>query len=304
MFSATSFHATVAKPPQCAPFLPPAPPGPILLPPTKAGTLFINEVLPLSNHTWDCSEVGTVKEKHNMWIELYNPQNQAFDLFAIHAAFDTGVGTGRVYLSYGTAIAAHGFCVLFPELGAIFSRTKTSLVRLLFNGIVIDQVLVPPSLAYEQSYARIPDGGKDWRVTSTPTIDASNTPPVVTPTPTRSSTATKTGVGKYASKTSGSTAGSSTSSTVGTTQTAPENVGGQPAPSDAAQPAWGRLQMPSSTSAPSPVAITPTDIAPVTSPAAPAADTSADVPRKVLFSSLAVVIAGVLFLCWRRFKPT
>jgi len=39
-------------------------------------------------------------------------------------------------------------------------------------------------------------------------------------------------------------------------------------------------------------------------PAAPAEDTSADVPRKVLFSSLAVVLAGVLFLCWRRFKPT
>lgn len=308
MFSMAPFHATVAKPPQCAPLLPPAPPGPLQLPPTKAGTLFINEVLPLSNHTWDCSEVGTVKQKHNMWIELYNPQNQAFNLSAIHAAFDTGVGTGRMYLSPGTAIAAHGFFVVFPELGAIFSQTKTSLVRLLFNGVAIDQVLVPPSLGYDQSYARIPDGGKDWRVTSTPTIDASNTPPAITPTPTRSPTATKTGGGIQQSAAGSSTVSSSTvgSSSSGTTEVAPQNADGQPTPSDGVQPAWSGLQMPSA-SASSPVATAPTDIAPAMTPAAPtgpAADTGADVPRKVLFSSLAVVLAGVLFLCWRRFKPT
>ncbi len=309
MFSMSPFHATVAKPPQCAPFLPPAPPGPLLVPPTKAGTLFINEVLPLSNHTWDCSEVGTVKKKHNTWIELYNPQNQAFDLAAIHAALDTGVGTGRFYLSPGTAIAAHGFFVVFPELGALFSRTKTSVLRLLFNGILIDQVLVPPSLGYDQSYARIPDGGKDWRVTSTPTIDASNSPPAVTPTPTRSPTATSTGVGKQQSASGSSTVGSNTvsSSTTGTTAVTAQNADGQPTPSDGVQPAWNGLQVPSSTSISSPVATTPTDIAPDTTPSAPAAltaDNSADVPHKVLFSSLAIVVAGVLFLCWRRFKPT
>jgi hypothetical protein len=303
MFSMAPFHATVAKPPQCAPFLPPAPPGPLLLPPTKAGSLFINEVLPLSNHTWDCSEVGTVKQKHNMWIELYNPQNQAFNLSAIHAAFDTGAGTNRGYLPFGAAIAAHGFFVIFPDIGGVFSSTKTSLLRLLFNGIVIDQVLVPTSLGYNQSYARIPDGGKDWRITSLPTIDASNTPPAVTPTPTRSPTATKTG-GIQQSATGSSTVGGVGSSTTGTTQVAPQNADGQPTPSDGVQPAWSGLQMPSSTGASSPVATAPTDIAPAMTPAAPAADTSADVPRKVLFSSLAVVLAGVLFLCWRRFKPT
>ncbi|MDQ2886127.1 MAG: hypothetical protein M3Y39_08565 [Chloroflexota bacterium] len=239
-----------------------------------------------------------------MWIELYNPQNQALDLFAIHAAFDTGAGTGRDYLAQGSAIAAHGFLAIFPELGAIFSRTKTSLLRLLFNGIVIDQVLVPPSLNYEQSYARIPDGGKDWRVTSTPTIDASNTPPAVTPTPTRSPTATKTGGGIQQSATGSSTVGGVGSNTSGTTQAAPQNADGQPTPSDGVQPAWSGLQMPSSATVSSPVATAPVDIASDTTPTTPVADNSADVPRKVLFSSLAVVLAGVLFLCWRRFKPT
>lgn len=308
MFSMSPFHATVAKPPQCAPFLPPAPPGPLLVPPTKAGTLFINEVMPLSNHTWDCSEVGTGKKDHNMWIELYNPQNQAFNLYGAHAIFDNGSGTSPSRLPFGAAIAAHGFLVIFPEIGGVFPRAK-QLLRLLFNGMIIDQVLVPPSLGYDQSYARIPDGGKDWRITSTPTIDASNTPPAVTPTPTRSSTATNTGIGKQQSTPGNSIVGSNTvsSSTGGTTAVAPQNADGQPTPSDGVQPAWNGLQMPSSASAPSPVATAPTDIASDTTPTTsvpPAADNSADAPRKVLFSSLAVVVAGVLFLCWRRFKPT
>jgi hypothetical protein len=58
----------------------------------------------------------------------------------------------------------------------------------------IDQVLIPPSWRNDQSYARIPDGGKDWRVISTPTIGASNTLPSITPTPTRIHTVKKTGV--------------------------------------------------------------------------------------------------------------
>ena len=248
--------------------------------------------------------MGTVKQKHNMWIELYNPQNQVFNLSAIHAAFDTGSGTNRGYLPFGAAIAAHGFFVIFPDIGGVFSSTKTSLLRLLFNGMVIDQVLVPTSLGYNQSYARIPDGGKDWRITSLPTIDASNTPPAVTPTPTRSPTATKTGGGIQQSATGSRTVGRVGSSTTGTTEVAPQNADGQPTPSDGIQPAWSGLQMPSSTGASSPVATAPTDIAPAMTPAAPTADTGADVPRKVLFSSLAVVLAGVLFLCWRRFKPT
>jgi hypothetical protein len=308
MFSMSPFHATVAKPPQCAPFLPPAPPGPLLVPPTKAGTLLINEVMPLSNHPWDCSEVGTGKKDHNMWIELYNPQNQAFDLYAAHAIFDNGSGTSPSRLPFGAAIAAHGFLVIFPEIGGVFPRAK-QLLRLLFNGNVIDQVLIPPTWVNDQSYARIPDGGKDWRVTSTPTIDASNTPPAVTPTPTRSPTATNPGVGKQRAAPGSSTVGSNTvsSSTTGTTGVTSKNADGQPAPSNGVQPAWNGLQMPSSSNTSSPVATTPTDIAPDTTPAAPAAltaDNSADVPRKVLFSSLAIVVAGVLFLCWRRFRPT
>jgi hypothetical protein len=307
LFSASIFHATVTSPPQCAPLLPPAPAVPLVQPSAKAGTLLINEVLPLSKRTWDCSEVGTSKEKHNMWIELYNSQNQAFDLSAVHTHFDTGAGTNRAYVLTGSAIAAHGFFVFFPEIDGFFSQTKTSLVRLLFNGSVIDQVLVPPALGYEQSYARIPDGGKDWRITSTPTINASNTSPVLTPTPTRShATATKTVIYKYPPTTasSGTTGSSAGGGAAGTTQATAENPDGQPTPSDGVQPAWNGLQVPSSPGASSAVATAPTDLAPDTTSAAPVADNSADVPRKVLFSSFAVVAAGVLFLCWRRFKPT
>lgn len=296
-FSVTTIRVSVAHPPQCAPFLAPAPPGPLLQPPTKAGTLFINEVLPLSNRTWDCSEVGTSKQNHNMWIELYNPQSQAFDLYTIHAALDSGSGTQQGFLPFGAAIAAHGFFVVFPEIGGLFAHTENSLLRLLFNGVVIDQVLVPPALGYDQSYARIPDGGANWRVTSQPTIDATNTPPIVTPTPTRSHTSTKTGTSKQTS-----TKGSNTTSTTAVT---PEQASsGQPAQSNGVQPAWSGLQMPSARGTLSPVATVPADVGPNTTPTAPVTDNNVDVPRKILFSSLAVVIAGVLFLCWRRFKPT
>lgn len=236
----------------------------------------------------------TNKKDRNAWIELYNPQNQAFDLYAAHAAIDTGSGTARSRLLYGTAIAAHGFFVIFPEADPFFPNTKKSLLRLLFNDVVIDQVLIPPALGYDQSYARIPDGGASWRVTSTPTIDASNTTPTVTPTPTRS-TSTKTSTSNRQAITSGST--------VVTTGTAPGNTDGQLTHSNGVQPSWSGLQMPSA-SASSPTTTAPAYIAPDTAPAAPVTDNSADVPRKIVLSSLAVVIAGAIFLCWRRFKPT
>ena len=294
-FSAAIVSPLATHPPQCAPYLPPAPAGPLLQPPSKAGTLFINEVLPLSEHTWDCSEVGTGKAKHNTWVELYNPQNQAFDLYSTHAAYDNGAGTQRAFLPFGAAIAAHGFFVIFPD--PFYVHSGKSLLRLLFNGNVIDQVLVPPSLNYEQSYARMPDGGASWRVTSTPTIDASNIPPVVTPTPAHTSRSTKIVSSRLPSRIG--------SSTPGTVDLAPQNgEDGQPATPEGTQPAWGALQMPS-TRKPSPVATSPLEDSPSTAPpASQATEDGADTPRKILFSSLATVLAGALFLCWRRFKPT
>jgi hypothetical protein len=94
---------------------------------------------------------------------LYNPQSQAYNLYAAHASFDTGPNTLPFYLPLGAVIAPHGYLVLFPSM---FSGTliKANL-RLIIAGVTIDQVTIP-SLTIDQSYARIPDGSNSWQITN------------------------------------------------------------------------------------------------------------------------------------------
>ncbi len=298
-FSVTMLYTVTLPPPQCVPFAPPAVPGPLVQPSAKAGIVLINEVLPFSQHTWDCSYIGTANNQaHNMWVELYNPQNQALDLFSMANKFDRGPGTSPSYLPFGSAIPAHGFLVIFPENSIPFSTTETFSLRLLFGNVVIDQVNFSPPIGTEQSYARIPDGSPNWQITSTPTIDASNTPVSVTATPTHT-------LKHPSTKGSGSTRQRTTNKSVaGNTSATTNKTSRRSAIATGTQPAWSNLQLPSGSTS-SPKATTSVDSSSNnTTTTPPATNDTVDLPRKVLFTSLAIVLASVLFLCWRRFKPT
>jgi hypothetical protein len=87
-------------------------------------------------------------------------------------------------------IPAQGFVVLFSST-ITTSMTMSTLIRLVINGQLIDQVTVPP-LAVNTSYARIPDG-KTWYITTSPTIDEGNKlTTIAQTTPTAKATSTPT----------------------------------------------------------------------------------------------------------------
>jgi hypothetical protein len=183
-FATLISYASSASTHGCAPLVPPPVPGSPLPAPAIPGKLLINEVLSLPGSRWNCSEqTNTYSITSDSWVELYNPQSQAYNLYTVHATFDTGSNTMPFYFPLGAVIAAHGYLVLFPSM---FSGTLIQAnLRLLIAGVIIDQVHIP-SLPIDQSYARIPDGSNLWQITNTPTIDSSNNPsqlnPVASPT--------------------------------------------------------------------------------------------------------------------------
>ncbi len=262
-------HASSASIHGCAPPIPPPLPGSPVPAPAIPGILLVNEVLSMPGSTWNCSELNkTFSISDDSWVELYNPQNQPFNLYAAHASFDTGPNTFVYYFPFGAAIAAHGYLVLFP---ARYSDTPINgaNLRLLIAGVIIDQVTVP-TLPLDQSYARIPDGSNTWRVTNTPTIDASNMTSQVSPAPTSSPPNQEPGGHGNASST--------------------------PTLATGTQPAWSNLQLPAQAATSTP------DVNPslITSPA-PASD-GWDTPRRILLTILAVALASMLFWVWRLFN--
>lgn len=258
----------------CAPPIPPAVPGSPAPAPATPGIILINEVLLVPHSTWNCSEAKTYSPVNDAWIELYNPQNQPFDLYASRAKIDTGSNTNAFYFPSGAVIEPYGFLVIFPGVfSGLFLGTPSPemTLRLVIGGVTIDQVTVP-SLAPDQSYARIPDGGSTWELTGTPTIDASNT-----------------GSQSSSSASSGSS-GSGSGNTPGTL------VNGT-------QPAWSSLTLPGSASATVPADSTSQNNTPQTyssSPTTPA-NAPSDVPRRILLTVLVVVLGLMLFWCWRLF---
>jgi len=151
--------------------------GTATYPPIQAGKVVINEVLsnPGSNTLWNCTT-----QMNSPWLELFNTQNQAYDLSSF-AALDHGPGTARYYFTGKSIIAAHGYLVIYPSL--FIFQSQTPLLRLLFEGVSVDEITIP-ILGTDQSYIRLPDGGQSWQSTSTPTIGASNTPSAATTTAT------------------------------------------------------------------------------------------------------------------------
>lgn len=265
----------------CAPATPPPVAGTLAQPEATAHVVFLNEVLSNPGSVWNCSGQGVSSSSNNAWVELYNSQNQAFDLYAVHSSLDAGPNTTPFYFPVGTAIASHGFLVIFPPL-ALFAQSSStpgsSLLRLLINGTLVDQVTLVP-LVSDTSYARMPDGGDTWKATDAPTIDASNATPIPTPTPiyTPKPSSTKTDSQK-----------SSTPSTVSTLDRTTINTSNQ---TTGIQPAWNALSVPTPMSS-VPEATTQGNVPNST----PQATDTADLPQKVLLTSLAA--ASLLALLW------
>lgn len=272
----SSAHST--EPPSCASSAPTNVTETPVPPPATSGLVLINEVLTNPAHAWDCS-APTLKKP---WIELYNPQNQAFDLYAAHTELDLTPGSYTYSLPLGSVIAAHGFLVFFPESRSYVNAT----LSLLLNGIVVDQIAAPP-LAADQSYARTQDGSTDWQTSSVPTIASSNTivipPTPPPPTPTQSHRITPTPT-KPHPKTTGSSPGKQA------TRTEPPALG--------TQPSWDQLQIPGTTTLTSdnPAA------QPATTPVSNVPQSSGDeTKKKLLISCIAILLIIALLWCMKLF---
>lgn len=256
----------------CAPIIPPSLVGSPIPAPATPGKLLINEVLSLPGSRWNCSEPqNTYSMTNDSWIELYNPQNQAYNLYAAHATFEIGSSTKPFYLPSGSVIAPHGYLVLF--LSTFSGTLISSNLRLLIQGVTIDQINIP-SLAVDQSYARIPDGSISWQITNTPTIDTSNNT---------------------------SQSGLLISPTVSSSNKSPANQGyatSTPVPISGTQTIWSSLQFPTPASVDTPVA-KPT-VAYTSSSLTPVND-GWDTPRRILITTLVIMLALMLFWCWRLF---
>jgi hypothetical protein len=142
--------------------------------------------------------------------------------------------------------------------------------------VTIDQVNIP-SLPVDQSYARIPDGSNVWQITNTPTVDSSNN--ISQPGPLASPTVSSPGQGPASS-------GYATST---------------PAPILGTQTAWRSLQFPTPVVIQTPIA-KPTAAYP-SSLSSPMND-GWDTPHRILITTLLVVLASMLFWCWRLFTTS
>ncbi len=290
----TPSSVSAAQRHDCASPIPHTVPGTLVQPPTTQGILVINEVLLRPGSIWNCSEY--TMSTNDVWIEMYNPQNQPFDLYSVHSSIDAGPNTSQYYLPFGAAIAPHGFLVIFPRY-RFFQATESQTLRLLIGSAVIDEVTIPP-LGKDQSYARMPDGSPNWFITDTPTIDVSNTSPVVSP-PSRKAKAEATATVRATQRASKSThartngsGGNSfdSSSDTGTNSRQQQNNG--------VQPSWSSLKHPGELTTPPPATTQSGNNTPTVNSSA------SDVFHKILLTVLAIALMLSLFWCWHLFRPS
>ena len=261
----------------CAQPVPPGIPGSPAPAPAASGVIVINEVLLVPHSTWNCSEHGAYFLTTDSWIELYNTQNQPFDLYASHATIADNTNTASYFLPIGTSIAAHGYLVLFPYTDSFFHETSTPTLKLVISNVVVDQVAVP-LLGPDQSYARTADGASTWQITSLPTIDASNTS-LITPT---------------ALPVPGSSGGSGGQGYFSTPAASPTRfVNGR-------QPLWSKMQLPTASSVST---VPPSTLlqSPSSTPSG-SVNTGMDTLRRILLTVLIVALAITLFWCWWLFR--
>ena len=278
--------------PTCAPPGPPPVPGSPVLPPATPGIVLFNEILTNPGSNWNCSEpAGTYSVISDSWVELFNPHSQPFNLYAVHAYIDTGPNTFRFYLPFGAAIAPQRFLVVFPNSSAGVLLASSNL-RLMFgtSNTAIDQVSIP-GLAVNDSYARIPDGSSNWRITTTPTIDAPNIEPSST-TPTANPTTSST----QGTTSSTSSSGSSGSSGPGGGSTHPT-----PVFATGTQPAWNKLSFPPETAAASSTASVANSPL-VNRPPPTSSSGQVEIQRRILLTAMLILLAGALFWCWKVYS--
>ena len=297
-----SFSPSTTQP-RCAPVNPPPVSGTLVQPPAISGVLFINEALLEPNSTWNCSEYNTHNTSNDSWIEIYNSQDQAFDLYAAHTVIDSGPNTNLFYLPFGSAIAPHGFLVVFPRASWEFSSTETATWRLLIGNTVVDEVKIPP-MGEDQSYARIPDGGSSWAITSVPTIDSSNMASGVSPTATRTKAeATATA---RANRDNGGTSyrGGGSSSGGGSSNGGNSDGGNGNDPGtfhskqiDGVQPTWKNLHHPDLVAT-----APPTVIQQAGNVFSSGNNSEMDVPHRILLTMLVIALTLSLLWCWRLFR--
>jgi hypothetical protein len=310
------FTSLAAPQPPCGYLTPPTVPEPLVDPPASPGSLFINEVLLTPNRTWVCPpDPPPSNPALNAWVEIYNSQDVAYNLYDVRAALDHGEGTDPFYFPLHSAIAPHSFLVVFPRTDANFFNSETSTLRLLISGKEVDSVNLPIiNMAMDTSYARIPDGSTPWQILNVPTIGASNptlqtsissttaaitTTISRTPTPKPSPTPRHTPT-PHPSKTSRSSSsskqGSSSTDSGGGTQTSSDSF----VLIDGTQPAWNKLPMPGST--PSSTAIADTSNASTDESLAASDDGGrSNTIRNIEMTVLAILLAGGLFWCWKLF---
>jgi hypothetical protein len=293
LMSVTTFHAIQAASysSTCVSPYPTPPTSTYPIPTPLFHIVFINEVL-LATHTgWNCAYQSVPNQQENAWIELYNPLAQPLDLYAERTYVDRGPNTQSFRIPFGSVIPARGFFTFFPYISGSFSLLNTSTLRL-FMGvptILIDNVTIPNQLPTDSSYARVSDGNPNWHIATAPTINSSNTPPVTvvpvhpTPTPLRA---------KRSSTSKTSNKSSQTQSTPSTTNTAT-----QIQPATGTQPVWHSLQFPLSPTA-TPVS---DDSATIPTDQSVASTSPNNVPQKILFTCIGLLIAFMLWLGWRRF---
>nr|HET6903581.1 hypothetical protein [Ktedonobacteraceae bacterium] len=270
----------------CAQPVPPGIPGSPAPAPAASGIIVINEVLLNPHSTWNCSEQGSYFTTTDSWIELYNTQNQPYNLYAAHATIADDTNTAVSSLPFGASIAAHGYLVLFPYMDSFFKETSTPTLKLVVSNVVVDQVAVP-LLGPDQSYARTADGASTWQISTLPTIDASNTSLVVTPTTSTSSSPTS----EATSSSSGGRSVNGQGGFVTPTSTRRVLVSGR-------QPQWSNMQLPT-------VATMPTATL-LQSPSASSStgNVGLDTTRRILLTILVIALALTLFWCWWLYRST
>src|SRR5438105_4194282 len=85
----TTPHVQAASASNCVSTIPSPVQGTPTPIPAAPGTLFINEVLTNPNTPWNCANQSySLKD---VWIELYNAQNQPIDLTSLHVSINIGV---------------------------------------------------------------------------------------------------------------------------------------------------------------------------------------------------------------------
>lgn len=270
--------------------------------------IVINEVLllPIQAPLHCTTPLAVAQLPAGPWIELYNTQIQPFQL--VHASLDGGPNTNAFTLT-NTSIPAHSFIVVFPYINNAFVSTFTSKLRLLLNGIILDQVELPlPLLAQDKSYARIPDGSPSWQITpntggtTSTTIGQSNNVTITIAKATTQPQKKSTAIAKP--KTAKQT------STTNATNKQTSNQAQQPSSSSSnsstvksqvpqLQPNWKLVRLPTQIAESTPTTPTTPDIPNTTRP-----PNTPDIPKKIAVSLLVITLALVLWWCRKLFFKT